>query len=523
MLMLIGINAIHQPKDLHTDGGGNIRGPTASHVYRFTYGPCLGVQTWLVICGIALGLLGYGFSEAYVHLFDWWCTRKGLLPGGLDYGRYLNSLPRAPVTYGIRGFYWLVSLRYSITLITIVASVGYKFGIFEVEVHIGGDVDQQFILLQPPATRLFRKTDVSPWLVETMLAENGSLSDHNSAFSYEAQPGGLWEGHFLKAPAAISMAAVANYSPIEYPQTRMDLDMREVILVASLTEDEESLIMTWDDPEDRRRIRTSSSLWVSPEEEGEAVVDYRIEWPDKILVKWAPARLWSDPDIEVILSSSQLIYLLRYAVALTKRSGNDGNCAKLENCWRLSTDDDQPHLNPGANSTFLDQYGLCIDALMASPDTGYSDGISGLVRAAMTHIASETRSDRPQLGHAPTHENLFGPEADTSQWSHMDKVTQPHIHVTGRTGTIGCYKHLAHAFLAVGIFAILVFGLRIWVGPPRLTTWTGQHVYLAQAGYLVDTLGKGSLLTGYEVAGKDLGRLRLSGYDLLPSKLENEK
>ncbi|KAF5721455.1 hypothetical protein FMUND_3583 [Fusarium mundagurra] len=67
--------------------------------------------------------------EAYVHLFDTWASRQAQHSNGLDYARCLNSQPRAPVVYGFRGFPSFITLRYFLLIMSIIASVGYKFAI----------------------------------------------------------------------------------------------------------------------------------------------------------------------------------------------------------------------------------------------------------------------------------------------------------------------------------------------------------------------------------------------------------
>lgn len=69
-----------------------------------------------------------------------------------------------------------------------------------------------------------------------------------------------------------------------------------------------------------------------------------------------------------------------------------------------------------------------------------------------------------------------------------------------------------------GCFSVVVGFIRIFVGPPILTSWMAQHIYLAQSGALTVSVSQEGLLTGYEGADKALGRLRLpkEGNGLVP-------
>ncbi|KAK7216729.1 hypothetical protein V2G26_004732 [Clonostachys chloroleuca] len=108
---------------------------------RFRVGALLSIQMWTAIIGVGFGLFSYGFSEAHVHLFDWWCNRQAARNSGLDYGRYLNTLPRAPVVYGVRGFVKFATLRYLVVALSVGVSIGYKFGIMQVPVDTYENLD----------------------------------------------------------------------------------------------------------------------------------------------------------------------------------------------------------------------------------------------------------------------------------------------------------------------------------------------------------------------------------------------
>ncbi|KAF5721454.1 hypothetical protein FMUND_3582 [Fusarium mundagurra] len=74
----------------------------------------------------------------------------------------------------------------------------------------------------------------------------------------------------------------------------------------------------------------------------------------------------------------------------------------------------------------------------------------------------------------------------------------------------GCYISAAMVFIILGCFSIMVGIYRIWLGPPALTSWMGQHVFLAMTETMALSNKVTGLASGYTVAESDLGKLRLS-------------
>ncbi|KAJ3528265.1 hypothetical protein NM208_g10280 [Fusarium decemcellulare] len=131
VLILVGINAFI---DLRKDGQLGYTPP--GNKLPFRHGSNWSIQTWIAVIGAAFGLLSFGFSETYIHVFDSWSSRQSKQASGLDYGRYLNTQPRAPVSYGIRGFPYFATLRYFLIAMGIFASIAYKFVIVKPDVFI---------------------------------------------------------------------------------------------------------------------------------------------------------------------------------------------------------------------------------------------------------------------------------------------------------------------------------------------------------------------------------------------------
>jgi hypothetical protein len=106
ILILSGLDGLIGPTSVNGKFSSNDK------IRIFYYGSNLSIQTWIAILGIGFGLLSYGYNKTYIHIFDWWCSRRAQCGDGLDYGTYLNSQPQAPVLYGSRGFFGFISLHY---------------------------------------------------------------------------------------------------------------------------------------------------------------------------------------------------------------------------------------------------------------------------------------------------------------------------------------------------------------------------------------------------------------------------
>ena len=129
---------------------------------NFRIGSALSVQTWVALLGICFGAISYGTGEAYTHFFDWWCSRQATAQQGLDYARYLNSQPRAPTNIGFRGFPRLVFGRYAVALLTVITSIGYKFGVSEVSISTLMALVPEDIVLRLPPVDGFQNGTLSP-------------------------------------------------------------------------------------------------------------------------------------------------------------------------------------------------------------------------------------------------------------------------------------------------------------------------------------------------------------------------
>ncbi|KAK2666389.1 hypothetical protein RAB80_018046 [Fusarium oxysporum f. sp. vasinfectum] len=182
ILIFIGVNAISAPELKDRARFSSQR--------RFRSGSQLSIQTWLAVVGVAFGLLAYGFQEAYSHLFDWWPSRQSRREGGLCYSRYFNSQPRAPLVYGLRGFSGFIALRYLLSLLSIAATISYKFSISQVEIITVENLNQeQFRISLPPVQALNAGTP-SPWLGDAPQSNNsrGFFHDHLKSIDFNHPP-----------------------------------------------------------------------------------------------------------------------------------------------------------------------------------------------------------------------------------------------------------------------------------------------------------------------------------------------
>ncbi|CRK25114.1 hypothetical protein BN1723_013498 [Verticillium longisporum] len=494
-------------------------------------GAHLGVQVWLAILGVGFGLLAYGFHEAYNHFFDWTCTRMAQSAEGLNYGRYLNSLPRAPVSYGFRGFPWLITFRNIVIISGTAASVGYKFAIREVpDSSFSKALPQEQVILQPPPLQITTNGTVAPWLADT----------HNSETSRSFLHGFRNDDpeHRRDPPSIVVMMATSNCNWNIQLEDQGNLYEREFVLIANQSthqDQEPPPAMPREAPDGWRRMRTANSDWPAGSGDqwdnanrSQAVVDYRIGSSQVIEMRWAPAELWDNPtssSTESIPAARHLTYEVRYAVRNAQRTIQRGDCATMKNVLDfvnsysttaedlltslLSVDDEAPQVREQQLS-FSEHHGPWIDALLQLSDTTSADVASTFLRLALTYIASEAMGQNYHVGHVPLGETPFGPEPGFSQ--NREGV---YMNIWRKNGSVGCHYVAAKAFIALGCLAILVGLTRIVIGPPQLTSWIGQHLYMHQANGT--SLLKESqhdeelerLSTGYEVAGRTAGTLRL--------------
>lgn len=471
---------------------------------RFRFGYRWSVQVWLTIVGVGFGLVSYGFFEAYVHLFDWWCSRKACSGLGLDYARYLNSLPRAPVVYGFRGFPAFACLRCFLVIMTTVASIGYKFAFTQVTVFWYEDLNADTLYHEP-------LVEYSPFEWLWVNDEPGGL---NFGFAH------LRDVH-QKPPSQIIMMGKACSDGFFSFAGGGDgnITSREVVVVADMSEDQGNFTMSKDE-HDWFRIQTLKKGWFNGTGEP-AVVDYRVLEPGKVQVQWAPLGPWLTDEVstEPGQVTHRLTYDMHYSVAEVRRQFNTDAkmCGVIPDCgiapwYPFILAEGQVPFPTKANELFLPRMRNWIQALVADEESRALSGVSLIIRAIMYGWAVQDtlyNDTGEQIRILPASEQPFGPENDTlsERAGYYPFMNYPYYIGTRSQGVMGCYFLAVAAFMGVGILAILGTGFRIWLGPPELTSWTGQHVYLSRVGAISALDSQQVLSTGRQVAPVRLGRL----------------
>ncbi|KAK3361795.1 hypothetical protein B0T24DRAFT_537809, partial [Lasiosphaeria ovina] len=251
-------------------------------------GSYIQVQSWLAILGVGFGMLSYGLSESYIHVFDLWCSRQASRSPGLNYARYLNSQPRAPVIVGFRGFPAFVLLRYFIIVLSIPASVAYKFSIFAFRVTAYEHLDVSSVRLSlPPVQALLGNSTASPWLSDRPLGMNRAFI-HDQDSGQDILEEGVMAIYF---PRAIVMVGLAECGGTFQDSDLGNLYTREVVMLANRTDEVGEFVMTADQQDWARVVNVITGDPTSVGRNG-LVLDYRMADTGGIQIQWAEMGSW---------------------------------------------------------------------------------------------------------------------------------------------------------------------------------------------------------------------------------------
>jgi hypothetical protein len=515
---------------------------------HFEVGQTWSIQVWLVIVGAAFGLLSHGLLEAYLHLFDWWCSRRARSSVGLDYGRYLNTQPRAPVVYGIRGFPVFSTLRYFVLLASIATSIGYKFAIVNKQTpwreHVNPE-NLSFVVenMTQPFSKIGMQSAPSPWFMDSQLCFintqpviGDSISDIEAMRIIPPDLNGP-NGTNLdleRPPLNISMVAAASRKTYLYGEAYGYITTREVAAIASVANDTGNFKMSRNES-DWHRAGTVKKQWPGIDNEP-AVVEYRILEHGKIQIQWAPLGPWmTDDNADELVHDviQRVTYTMQYTTAEVKRyfplEAQEGILSRYGSVIALGHNLPFPSIRK--SNKFLETRSKWIDAQIADDETSVVKGVLAIVRGIMYEWAMvdlwSGRENGPFTGidAGEKRPNFIGehlrllPAGDYPAGSEENVISErsefypeleyPYFIGTRTKGSTGCYRSASATFLAVGIMAWLIAVLRIWVGLAGLTSWTGQHVYLSQTGVFSSLRDQDDLSSGYLVAPAKLGRLRL--------------
>ncbi|KAJ4152200.1 hypothetical protein NW765_017709 [Fusarium oxysporum] len=460
----------------------------------FLYGSHLSVQAWIAILGIGLGLLSFGFNETYIHLFDYYCSRQAKSEGGLDYTKYLNSQPRAPVLYGRRGFPYFITLRYLLTLASIAASIGYKFGVAKPDLPVSRLLDEESLQILPLGFGSVEGRNDSPW---------GSHED--------GEPG--------DPPKSIIMTGLLdcmNLTGIKYGY----LISREIVVVANMTvEDAEGYVMSRI-PSGTKRAFSTAEEWLdlssSPDydydkpNKSEIAIDFAMDRADQVFIEWAKTDPWDHDYSATLPVARRITYKMHYAVAEVTRNVDGELCDWTldfgDSIQILSHDKASPlkdAIDP-VNTVYLDWASPVISTWAENARSG----VSSIVQIAMTIFL--TNLDKSPFHFVSPDSHPFGPEvASTSILWKTGQAHHPHSETYGGSVAVGCWISAAVVFVSVGLFAMIVGMIRLYVGPPALTSWMGQHIFLAREGFVSFSLDLQTMASGYEAAKPGLGKLCL--------------
>lgn len=332
LLILIAANAL---AGLQTsrEGRSNEEG-----VFRFRYGSLWSLQAWTAITGVGFGLLAYGYSETYIHLFDWWCSRQARSEDGLDYGWYLNTLSRAPVAYGVRGFTLFATLRHVLVLLSICASIGYKFGLSQGSSILYTNLEPS--LVQPRLYgRSYNTLDIGsdmPWFKRSPAGDNDhGMFQHDMDWSDSK-----W---YQKGPTEILLEGVPcgiRFSSKGDTEYNGRVICREVAMVVQKKEEEGNFTMSSDDkswisaPTSQTELgvfeKEPIAAWAGIRMGDRAVIQYRSSDQGDIQTQWGRLGSWY-ADLSSTASEPVVrreTYQIRYAVAEAYRVFLD-SCASI--------------------------------------------------------------------------------------------------------------------------------------------------------------------------------------------------
>ncbi|KAK4206529.1 hypothetical protein QBC37DRAFT_300635 [Rhypophila decipiens] len=519
ILILFSVNIITSHQVYRSGQGGGVNGAT---MVVFRFGSQLGVQAWLAVLGVAFGLLSFGMNETFTHLFDSWSSSRANKRPGLNYARYLNSQPQSPILVGRRGFWFAILLRNVVLALGIVASAGYSFAVVDVVVDIYQHLDPSLVRLGlPPVSGLLESGIASPWVGDLPGASRNRAFLHLQRYSNQPLPSAPFS-----LPKRIVMTGWANCSDTFNGLDDGVLYTREIVLVADKTRDwgwnhilMDGNALGW------TRLENASSKWTltNGTHQGQAVVDYRVSKPGQLEIKWAKMGNWLRNSSETEPAIRTVAYDIQHAVAIVRRFVSGRDCADI-------TDRDGALLagqivttanisrkfeNHPESRCFNMNW---VKPILLNEDSGPLEGVSGLVRGAMACWAadgpfSQNQNGMPQLGHAP---EGFPPRPQANLSAKYPVYAGKRL-----TGQSGSYQSIIYLFISLGLFAYILIAYRMYLGPAELTSWMGQHVYLAGLGGKVPKEATDHLADGHRAAMESkLGRVRIKADEPLRRPLE---
>ena len=298
---------------------------------------------------------------------------------------------------------------------------------------------------------------------------------------------------------------------------------RELALVANGSAPEGEFTMT-EDKGEWQRIEVSNSTMFQPRQK--AIIEYRMSGFAELQIQWAKAPedspgTWEVPVVNrsqynIDMAVVQVVRIVRELDCKTMagRGGDGVSIRALNNKGSfmnfLQTRGEPPIEKETIEGELMNvtrktpEFSGWLELLIKDPDTTVLIAVSAIIRAIM--VCHEEGPGRVDI--LSDEERPFGEERDP--YSDMYPGTGGNFFVGYRKDKYaGCYVSAAIAFVFLGCVAILAAMIRVWLGPPALTSWMGQHIYLAHTEAISLSGKVMCLASGYQVAERDLGRLRL--------------
>lgn len=514
---------------------GSFEDDSWSSAVPLSVGSHLPVQFWLAVLGVACSLLSYGLSGAYIHVFDWWCSRQAQSSGpGLDYSLYLNSQPRAP-GFGFKGFRLFAILQNTLTALGIAGSVGYKFAVVQVTGNGAFRVPESTVVLQAPkADPFLADGSTSPWLG----GMNPRWGNTNHAFRYhnpfETGVKPIENGTIPQLPSMIVMTSQGDCGNTTFDvRDHGTITTLEVVLVAtqwtSQASSESTSVL---DTDGWTRVERAQSGWLDGSSRG-VVVDYQIDPFNFLHVQWTEApdsNTSSTAGLKEQRSPKQTKYSMALMIAEVWREVVSGGCSQLLRTALIA--DGIIALNAKRkilSNDFILPNKHWVAAVIQEENTTPFEGIGVIVRNAMVALLPQIMlSSNYSLGHQCSYSgnssypdfdmtveqvpswlrpSLFGASTIPMWHNHHRLPDYPYYQGTKTSSQVGSYRGAAITFIVLGISACCMAMARLRLGPVALTSWTGQHVYLALEGK-VQRDGAEKLACGRQPA-HGMGYLRL--------------
>ncbi|KAF7557905.1 hypothetical protein G7Z17_g215 [Cylindrodendrum hubeiense] len=463
LFLFVGLNALLNPKS----GSIELERETplnSSFDRAFLVFAHLSIYSWVSILAVSLGLFLYGLGEAYTHLTTCRCSQLSKRYPRLNDKRENGQLSRRLIRLGL-GYLFLIKC--------FAASLGYQFGIVQIDIWLNSTFDHTLLKLSAPPPIGPSDNLISPWL------DDGMWNDEGRYFIQPLDQVEVYsEDESDVPPSTLVMLGAFDcqraFQPLDLHSG--DLTSRESVMVANLTIENGPFEMTRDHA-GWMRTQTSNKHWFGDgAKQDHAVVDYRIVEPGIVQIQWARHGPWLSDDNDSgsipksVPVTQRLTYNIRYAVALVVREidGLDVNdCSTAYDVDILSIDNDAPNTECANGS--LPYIWNWVDRITSSEDSGIAKGVDAFLRAVMAGWGPGALNNvrGPKFELVATGDQPFGPEVATTWWSPnaFGSLEYPYYDGIRWSAYRGCSLSAACVFVALGGIAIIFGFARLNRGP----------------------------------------------------------